>query len=885
VSNTSRLHSERRVYLVRVSLLLAMVLQLSLSTPLRSQSSTYGLEWPGDGAVRRMLYWHNPFPIYDATYVFKVFPRKKTSGSSRYYTTFFWGNDGRFDWQGGNPNTYYGAHPYPVPPPTGPGQWEISVDANDFVTGSEVQWDRWYTQAFRAWRESSSITHHEFYWDWPDTSKVIRQTVVDSSWANSNPPTPAIVMGQAPNFNGASWGGYPGWEEFNGIIRGIQIYSGLLSMADLQAEINAPQSTTAGQNLIWYLNTDPRPGDVTDKKGTGTPHDASWAGTTALEWTDQSSSPPPDTTPPTITLTAPAPGSSVLGSVTVSANASDNVGVAGVQFKLDGANLGTEDTSNPYSTSWNTTTVSNGSHTLTAVARDTAGNRATSAQVMVNVNNAAPPDTTPPTITNISASNISSTGATITWTTNEPADSQVEYGTTTSYGQTSPIDGTLATTHSINLSGASAATTYHLRVKSRDAAGNLATSGDSVFTTTAIQPAGISANINFQPAGPAAYPGYLVDSGSLYGVRGNGYSYGWNVVTDPRVRNSVLSPDQRYDTFVHMGNAVWEIAVPNGDYTVHVVVGDPDFADVVSKLTVEGLLAINGNTSNSNRWLEATVTVSVNDGRLTVGNLAGSYNKICYITITAPSGPTPDTTPPSISGVTASGVNSATATITWTTNEASDSQVQYGTTMSYGNSTPLDSSMVTSHSQMVSGLTAGTTYHFRVKSKDAAGNLATSGDFVFTTTATQPAGISVNINFQPAGAAYPGYLVDSGLLYGVRGNGYSYGWNAVTSPRVRNSALSPDARYDTFTHMENAVWEIALPNGSYTVHVVVGDPDWADVVSKLTVEGVLAINGNTSNSNRWLEATLTVSVNDGRLTIGNLAGSYNKICYIDISAP
>ena len=143
----------------------------------------------------------------------------------------------------------------------------------------------------------------------------------------------------------------------------------------------------------------------------------------------------------------------------------------------------------------------------------------------------------------------------------------------------------------------------------------------------------------------------------------------------------------------------------------------------------------------------------------------------------------------------------------------------------------------------------------------------------------------MNINFQPAGAAYPGYLVDSGLLYGVRGNGYSYGWNAVTSPRVRNSALSPDARYDTFTHMENAVWEIALPNGSYTVHVVVGDPDWADVVSKLTVEGVLAINGNTSNSNRWLEATLTVSVNDGRLTIGNLAGSYNKICYIDISAP
>jgi hypothetical protein len=115
--------------------------------------TVYGLEWPGDGAVRRMLYWHNPFPIYDATYIFKAYPRKKT-GSFNYYTTFFWGNDGTFVWDGGNANTYYGAHPYPIPAPQGPGQWEISVYSNDYVSGSEVQWGRWYTQVFRAWRES-----------------------------------------------------------------------------------------------------------------------------------------------------------------------------------------------------------------------------------------------------------------------------------------------------------------------------------------------------------------------------------------------------------------------------------------------------------------------------------------------------------------------------------------------------------------------------------------------------------------------------------------------------------------------------------------------------------------------------------------------------------
>src|SRR5207253_1206730 len=97
-----------------------------------------------------------------------------------------------------------------------------------------------------------------------------------------------------------------------------------------------------------------------------------------------------DVTPPTVSITAPAANASVSATTTVTANASDNVGVVGVQFKLDGANLGAEDlTSSPYSVSWNTTTASNGSHTLTAVARDAAGNTTTSTGVAVTVSNAA----------------------------------------------------------------------------------------------------------------------------------------------------------------------------------------------------------------------------------------------------------------------------------------------------------------------------------------------------------------------------------------------------------------------------------------------------------------------------------------------------------------
>src|SRR5205809_1064909 len=104
-----------------------------------------------------------------------------------------------------------------------------------------------------------------------------------------------------------------------------------------------------------------------------------------------------DKTPPTVVMTSPTSGATVTGPVTVSANASDNVGVVGVQFQLDGAALGAEDTAAPYAVGWDTTTAAAGTHTLRAVARDAANNTA-SAAVTVTVSNGAPPDTTAPTV-------------------------------------------------------------------------------------------------------------------------------------------------------------------------------------------------------------------------------------------------------------------------------------------------------------------------------------------------------------------------------------------------------------------------------------------------------------------------------------------------------
>jgi hypothetical protein len=105
-------------------------------------------------------------------------------------------------------------------------------------------------------------------------------------------------------------------------------------------------------------------------------------------------SPPIDSTPPQVTLTDPIAGSAVSGIIQIGAVASDNVGVTGVQFKMDGQLLGGPDTAPPFATSWDTRTASAGQHTLTAEATDAVGNIGLSTSVNVTVDNSAPPPAT-----------------------------------------------------------------------------------------------------------------------------------------------------------------------------------------------------------------------------------------------------------------------------------------------------------------------------------------------------------------------------------------------------------------------------------------------------------------------------------------------------------
>ena len=182
-------------------------------------------------------------------------------------------------------------------------------------------------------------------------------------------------------------------------------------------------------------------------------------------------------------------------------------------------------------------------------------------------------------VSNVSTNSVTSASANVTWTTNNAANSQVFYGTTSSYGSTTTLDANLVTSHTVSVSSLNPATTYHFQVKSLDSGGSSASSGDVTFTTS-----------------PATNP-----------------------------------------------------------------------------------------------------------------------------------------VPPVLSSVTATNIAANSATITWTTDQSANSQVFYGTTTAYGSSSSLDSTLVTSHTVNISGLTAATQYHLQAQSQNAGGIMGTSADLVFTT--------------------------------------------------------------------------------------------------------------------------------------------------------
>ncbi|MFA6003657.1 MAG: right-handed parallel beta-helix repeat-containing protein, partial [Elusimicrobiota bacterium] len=545
-------------------------------------------------------------------------------------------------------------------------------------------------------------------------------------------------------------------------------------------------------------------------------------------------------------------------------------------------------------------------------------------------------DTTAPAISAVAAGAISSGSAAIGWTTNEAADTQVEFGLTTAYGQSTALNPVKTTSHGAGVSGLTASTLYHYRVKSRDAAGNLALSGDFSFTTLGVPgaytvpgtidgtgAADVTALLNnwiaSVPNGTAANPSvllfpagktYLLSQGlqfkdrsyltfSGYGTKlkldpaagftqlqslfllgrnYNGYFSGVNtniiikgfeleasnptpgVWSSAREMAHAVEIDNSngvevYDIFAHgiggdgfkttagsnlyiHNNHIQDagrqgISIISGD---HILVENNQFDDlgyfaidvepnldtesvtdvtfrnntvgswgpdlgvgagfaacgsgtaynVISSITITGN-TINGSSNasllsyfNQNQYKRlSNIVFTNNTAAQTVAGPVLSFKSIDGLTVTGNSEPLSsgvlasivnctgvitdgsDVAAPVISAVAAASVSSGSAVIGWTTNEAADTQVEYGPTASYGQQSALQAALAASHSAGLGGLAPSTLYHYRVKSRDAAGNLAVSGDYAFTTSASAGA---LNVKNAPYNAKGDGSTDDTAAI-------------------------------------------------------------------------------------------------------------------------
>lgn len=163
----------------------------------------------------------------------------------------------------------------------------------------------------------------------------------------------------------------------------------------------------------------------------------------------------------------------------------------------------------------------------------------------------------------------------------------------------------------------------------------------SVFLFSSLSPQTANATfnavkINFQLEGASTPNGYLPDTGRTYNNRGNGYSYGWSSDHTDVTRDRNTHSDQRLDTLAHFHQGQkWQFGIPNGEYEVYVVIGDPSYGDTRHTLSVEGVSFWSDKALGSNEFAAQQRRIQVSDGKLTltIGNSGDKQTKIAFIQI------------------------------------------------------------------------------------------------------------------------------------------------------------------------------------------------------------------------------------------------------------
>jgi len=447
-------------------------------------------------------------------------------------------------------------------------------------------------------------------------------------------------------------------------------------------------------------------------------------------------------------------------------------------------------------------------------------------------------DTTVPIISGVEATAITTSQATINWTTNENADSKVVYGTVTNIYNSLTSEAAFVTTHSLNLSGLSSQTQYFYKVVSKDTSGNISTSTEFIFSTTATT--------DTTPP--------VIKSVDINSINGTSAVISWTT-------NESASSTVVYGT-------------TSGNYNLTPVSSN--------ELVSEHIISLTGLTPNTKYYFK----VKSADALYNEATSVAEYNFT-----------TADTIPPVISNVSAVPTISA-VTITWNTNKSSDSQVAYGLTYQLG-SIISNVNNVVNHSVGFGGLEPNTKYYYVVRSAGPATSQTSSELLNFTTLkdSTPPANVgvfnavagdsSVELLWtNPADADFAGVVVrsnttgyptnkDEGTLI-YQGTGTSFKQTGLTNGVIVYYTIFT---YDTSGNYSTGALKNATPYSGESkppdVEIVVEPPTTnaggtADYVLKNS-DFILSIAGGKiqipsgSNINTLVGKNLSISLDNQRL--------------------
>jgi hypothetical protein len=534
----------------------------------------------------------------------------------------------------------------------------------------------------------------------------------------------------------------------------------------------------------------------------------------------------PDTTAPVVAMSAPAAGASVANTISVSATASDNVGVARVDFYY-GSTLIASDTSAPYSVSWNTTSLANGSYALKAIATDSSNNQTTSSLITVTVANA---DTVPPTVTLTAPASGSTVSDTVT--ISATASDNVGISAVNFFQGTTLISSDTTAPYSVSWNTASVANgSYQVKAIAIDIAGNTNTSSVATVTVNNSTADTIAPTVSLvAPVAGSILAGTTTISASASDNVGVSrvniyvgttlmasdttapYTASWNTALS--TNTTFLLKAVAYDAAGNSATSSYVVTVSN------TTTANPIGVTITSPLantTVSGTIAVTAavtgtgitkvdffkdsdsapfaTTASSYTTFLNTTTLA--NGTHTLRAVAytasgvSTTSPIVQITVSNANGgggttpPTPSAGTPSAPQSVVAQAGYTKAKVSWATpaSNGGSAITSYTVTAAPGSKTVTTSS----RSATVTGLTNGTTYTFTVRANNTNGAGATSTATTtptasFVTGSTIAVSVSSNLTVRSTASGTKIGTVANGTVGTVLAS--STGWTRVQFPSI-----------------------------------------------------------------------------------------------------